>query len=97
MQSRPLANVEADPLVEALAEDADPPDELEELIGVLRAVPVGWIRPAAALVQQLDRPERLDQVYAGYNLRAQSKLLIAGARRANRSLQAARAARRRVS
>ena len=76
MQSRPLANVEADPLVEALAEDADPPDELEELIGVLRTVPVGWIRPAAALVQQLDRPERLDQVYAGYNLRAQSKLLI---------------------
>jgi hypothetical protein len=96
MQSRPLANVEADPVIEALAEDADPPDELEELLGVLRSVPVAWIRPAAALVQQLDRPERLDQVYAGYGLRAQSKLLIANEKRAPESSSGSRSTALRV-
>ena len=35
-RGRPLANVEADPVMEALAEDADPPEELEEMLDVLR-------------------------------------------------------------
>lgn len=76
-QSRPLANVEADPVMEALAEDADPPEELEEMLDVLRAAPVEWVPAAAALVAGLDRPARLDAVYAGFGLRAQARLLVA--------------------
>ena len=76
MQSRPLASVEADPLVEALAEDADPPDELEELIGVLRTVPVGWDQ-AGGRAGAATRPARAARSgLCGIQLAAQSKLLI---------------------
>ncbi|MGH6903027.1 MAG: hypothetical protein ACREIR_09845 [Geminicoccaceae bacterium] len=60
---RPLAGRLVDPVEPCLDEHLEPPAELGAMLGVLRDVPLGWLRAADALLDRLDRPEQLERLY----------------------------------
>jgi len=52
-----------DPVEPCLDAHGEPPAELAALLGVLRDVPLGWLRAADPLLDRLDRPEQLERLY----------------------------------
>ena len=52
-----------DPVEPCLDAHGEPPAELAAMLSVLRDVPLGWLRAADALLDRLDRPERLERLY----------------------------------
>lgn len=52
-----------DPVPACLREDAEAPDELQEMLDLFRDIPLEWLPAIRKLVVQLDRPERLHHAF----------------------------------
>ena len=60
-----------DPLPDALRQDADLPEELEEMIAALREMPLAWFASNPELAARFRSPRYLDRLYLAVKTRAQ--------------------------
>lgn len=79
---RPLPGRLEDPVLPCLDAHGAPPEELERMLGVLREVPLGWLKAADALLDRLDRPGELTALYLAAIERARIVSRVAVAARA---------------